>query len=170
MEHPQLDAKTAHVAIWKRNEEFLVNELSMELTELRHNLIPEGKFYRLRDFTAIVTLTGPAALHIAFSFDQGFMEKLFAAYAEGLDDDGEDPSLYYAEAAGDVINIVVGNATADIQVPGAALVLSPPIMIEGSNRIVRHRTSSIHMTDIRSPEGSMSIATMHLERSDSHRL
>ncbi|MCP4452980.1 MAG: chemotaxis protein CheX, partial [Planctomycetes bacterium] len=64
---------------------------------------------------------------------------------------------YVEETAGDVINIIVGNATAALQSDGVVIQLSPPVILTEAKKIGRQKDACFYMADMKTPYGEMTV-------------
>ncbi len=111
----------------------------------------------LRHTTAIMSVAGPLRLYLAYSFDAALLDAAFAAYTADLDIDEEDRDDAVQETAGDIINIIVGNALADIAVSGPAIALSPPIILTEAKSVMRYREARFASAEFAAAAGRLSI-------------
>ena len=80
---------------------------------------------KLKHVTALLNVGGNINMYVGVSFDEPLIEKVFDAYCEDLEIEEDERDEYIEETAGDVINIVVGNSTADLADSGMVINLSP---------------------------------------------
>lgn len=115
----------------------------------------EADRMELKDLTSILTVEDRLKLIVAFSFDRTLMEAVFRGYTEGVSVAPEEKTLLMEETAGDCINIVVGNALEDFQLPGYAFQVSTPIIINEGKSIQRYKQSKLTSGEIQTEKGSM---------------
>ncbi|MCX7786771.1 MAG: chemotaxis protein CheX [Spirochaetes bacterium] len=109
----------------------------------------------LKDLTSILTVEDRLKLIVAFSFERSLMEAVFQGYTEGVSIEPGEEQLLMEETAGDCINIVVGNALQDFQLPGYAFTLSTPIIINEGKSIQRYKQSKLTSGEILTEKGTM---------------
>jgi CheY-specific phosphatase CheX len=152
----QLDLKAFLDALATRTRAFFADELGIAVkTPLYH--FDDVQKLDLRHLTAILSATGQLKLYLAYSFDAALIEAAFAAYTADLDiaEDERDDAIQ--ETAGDIINIIVGNALADVAAAGRAIALSPPIILTEAKSVMRHRGAKFASAELAAASGSLAI-------------
>lgn len=134
----QLDVKGFLDALTSRTTAFFQEELGLGVTGCTFH-VDDVQTLDLKHLTAIMSATGAFKLYLAYSFDATLIEAAFAAYTADLDIDEEEREDAVQETAGDIINIIVGNALADVSQKGPSIVLSPPIILTEAKSVMRHR-------------------------------
>jgi CheY-specific phosphatase CheX len=137
-----------------RAKQFLETEGKVPVRDVRP---VQGQLDRmeLKDLTSILTVEDRLKLIVAFTFDRPLLEAMFQGYAEGVSVSPEEEFSLMEETAGDSINIVVGNALEDFQLPGYAFTLSTPIIIHEGKSIQRYKQSKLTAGEIQTDRGSM---------------
>jgi len=137
-----------------RGKQFLEMEGKISVMDVRPI---QGQLDRmeLKDLTSILTVEDRLKLIVAFSFDRSLMEAVFKGYTEGVSVAPEEQDILMEETAGDCINIVVGNALEDFQLPGYAFNVSTPIIINEGKSIQRYKQSKLTAGEIRTERGTM---------------
>ena len=79
-------------------------------------------------------------------------------YAAELSVAPEDESLYMRETASDVVNIIVGNCTSDLDRCGEVVTLSPPVLALGAKTIQGRPKTAIAVLTLRFTEGVLDVA------------
>jgi len=151
--------------ISKRTVAFLNDEMNIQVEEQEVNLVP-GHRLELYYLTTVLTVGGDINVNVIFSYEQNLIEKIFDIYTEELEVLPEERLEYIEETAGDVINIVVGNSTADFNAI-ATVNLSPPIMISEAKSIAKSKTSEFFVNYFHTIYGSMSIFCVGPKQCDS---
>ncbi|MDD5030996.1 MAG: chemotaxis protein CheX [Rhodoferax sp.] len=91
----------------------------------------------IHGLTAIVGVGGPASLLVAFSFEQGLMDELYARMTDGIDIAAAEQDAYRGSVAGEIVNTIIGNCTGDLQNNGEAISLTPPMIVDSIKHIHR---------------------------------
>ncbi len=143
-------------ALHHRTVVFLRDELGIEVTRHSQHLDDVQKL-DLKHLTSIMSATGGIKLYLAYSFDEALIVKAFEAYCRDLDIAEDERGTYVEETAGDIINIIVGNALADLEAQGRAIGLSPPIVITEAKSILRHRGVKFASANLETPHGGLNI-------------
>lgn len=152
----QLDIGVFLRALAKRTEAFFLDELGIPLSGLTFQIDDVQKL-DLRTITAIMSAAGQLKLYLAYSFDAALLDAAFAAYTEDLDIAPEEREDAIQETAGDIINIIVGNALADVAATGPSIVLSPPIILTEAKSVMRHRAAKFASAELAAEAGRLSI-------------
>ncbi len=135
---------------------YLEDEVCVELENKDYKLskiVPVEKRYT----TTQMSITGSININIAFCFDQTLIKKIFTAYTADLEIPLKKQSQYLDETAGDMINIILGNATADLANPGSALEISTPLVIKDIESIIQDKDTNINVSNLHTDHGNMSI-------------
>lgn len=144
-------------AVSERAVDFFLDELGIPLRHASHNSESVQEF-KLRYLTSLLVLGGGSVkLYLAFSFDEPLIEHAFNIYADGIDVAEGERAGYVQETAGDIINIIVGNATAQFAARGPVITLSPPIVISEAKSICCHKDTQFYTTSLEAESGKMDI-------------
>ena len=152
----QLDIGAFLSALARRTDAFFREELGIVLSPPSY-LIDDVQKLDLRPVTAIMSAAGGLKLYLAYSFDVSLLDAAFVAYTEGLDIAEDEREDAIQETAGDIINIIVGNALADIAGSGPAIILSPPIILTEAKSVMRHRAAKFVSAELAAQPGVLSI-------------
>ena len=152
----QLDVKAFLDALTRRTRAFFQDELGLATTTAALHFDDVQKL-DLRHLTAILSATGQLKLYLAYSFEAALIDAAFTAYTADLDiaEDERDDAIQ--ETAGDIINIIVGNALADVAAAGRAIALSPPIILTEAKSVMRHRGAKFASAELAAQAGSLAI-------------
>lgn len=136
--------------------------------EVNVNLKGEGigvadtKRLDLKQLTALMTIGGNVNMNIIFSFDEDLIETIFTVYTEEIDILPEERLESLEETAGDIINIIIGNATADLTTPGQVISISPPVVLPSAKSIIRYKNTKFHGRVLHTDHGDMSLLFMEV--------
>ena len=151
-----LDVKAFLDALTARTRAFFLDELGLATTETAFHFDDVQKL-DLRHLTAILSATGQLKLYLAYSFDAPLIEAAFAAYTADLDIAEDEREDAIQETAGDIINIIVGNALADVANNGPSITLSPPIILTEAKSVMRHRGAKFASAELTAETGALAI-------------
>jgi CheY-specific phosphatase CheX len=154
-----LDNEIASVVriVEKRTIAFLREELGLATQGIERQLHHE-ELVELRDMTAIVGVSSKAGLYIAFSYDDTLIRAMTKRYTAELSIGPDEEDLYARETASDVVNVIVGNCTADLAKHGEIITLSPPVLMVGGRTIRGHRDTTIAVLTLSFAEGALDVA------------
>jgi CheY-specific phosphatase CheX len=141
----------------QRTIAFMRDELGLSTTQIERRLHHEETII-LRDMTAIVGVGSRAGLHIAYSYDESLIRAMTKRYTAELTIAAEDEDLYMRETASDVVNVIVGNCTAELARRGDVVTLSPPVLALGARTIQGRPKTAIATLTLRFAEGALDVA------------
>ena len=155
----QLDHELATVieVVERRTISFMQDQLGMKPIAIERRLLHKESVV-LRAMTAIVGVGSKAGLYIAYSYEQSLIRAMMKRYTVGLTVSAEEEDLYVRETASDVVNVIVGNCTADLAKRKEVITLSPPMLVEGARTIQGRSETTIAASTFRFPEGELDIA------------
>lgn len=139
-----------------RTEGFLKDEFGLAVE--RVSVIQPGTASpKLRDLTAIIGVGGNVNLLVGLSLDAQFVRTVFEKMTDGIEIAPDEEQLYQREAAGDFVNIIVGNCTLDFQQKDTAITLTPPIILDGQRNIALPKNAVYYGVHLETDGGDMDI-------------
>lgn len=111
----------------------------------------------LRDFTAMVGIGGHVNALVAVSFDAALIEHVAKTLTEELDVSDMDWGELQGDAAGEVVNTIAGNCTADLYEGGKALSLTPPVTLGKTSSFSRHKGAACCSLTFSTDNGSLDL-------------
>jgi len=154
-----LDHEIAAVVevVERRTVDFMRDELGLVAKDISHRLHHEESV-KLREMTAIVGVGSRTGLYIAYSYDASLIQAMTKRYTAELTISPEEEGLYMRETASEVVNVIVGNCTADLARKGGLVTLSPPVLALGARTIQGRPKTAIATLALKYPEGSLDVA------------
>jgi len=158
----QLDQQLSTVieVIEKRTITFLHDQFGFVADRIDHCLTKTESVV-LRSMTAIVGvgigIGSGAGLHIAYSYDDSLIRAMMKLYTAGLSIGSEEEELYTRETASDIVNVIVGNSTADLAGRGELITLSPPVLMVGARTIHARRDAAFSALTLTFPMGVLEV-------------
>lgn len=144
-------------AIIARTSNFLTDEIELEIIE-KICVSKTDKHIKLKQFTALINVNNNLNLSVVLSFDKAIIEKIFVTFVEEeLDADPEMLEENIENMVAEFINIVIGNAIADLKNKKTAILFSPPMIIPKATRISYHQKVTFITCDFQTDHGAMSI-------------
>jgi CheY-specific phosphatase CheX len=151
------DIATVINVVEQRTIAFLRSELSLLADSIDRRLRHEECIV-LRSVTAIVGVCSADGLYIAYSYDESLIRAMTKRYTAELSIALGDEDLYMRETASDVVNIIVGNCTADLARRGDLITLSPPVLMLGARTIQGRPRTAIAALTLQFPAGALDVA------------
>ena len=149
-----LDREIAAVVkvVEQRTLAFLKEQLDLSIVKINRRIHHEETVV-LRDMTAIVGVGSGKGLYIAYSYDESLIRAMTARYTAELSIPPEEEALYMRETASDVVNVIVGNCTAELARQGEVVSLSPPVLALGARTIQGRPKTAIATLTLKYPQG-----------------
>lgn len=136
---------------------FFHDQLDLVAEKIGHSIHREDQF-TLREMTAIVGVGSSQGLYIAFSYDLPLVKAMTRKYTAELTIAPEEEDLYMRETALDVVNVIIGNCTADLARQREVIALSPPVLALGARTMQGRPKSAVAVMALTFPEGALDIA------------
>lgn len=152
----EIDVAFLMKVIAERAVAFFRDDLHMDVSKITHGHESVQKF-QMRRLTSLLAVDGGAELYLAFSFDRPLIEHAFEAYIEDIEVAEEEREKYIEETAGDIINIIVGNAAGSLSAHNPPVTLSPPVVITEAGSIFRRKEAHFYTACLETDHGKMDI-------------
>src|SRR5690348_2851922 len=137
-----------------RTVSFFHDELDLVPTKVERRIHHKDRFI-LREITAIVGVGSSEGLYIAFSYSEPLAYAMMKRYTRELSIGTDEEALYMRETASDVVNVIVGNCTADLTKRGEIMTLSPPVLALGARTIQGRPQTAVAVLAMHFPEGTL---------------
>ena len=141
----------------QRTIAFMKDQLDLSVEKVSR-LVHREQNVVLREMTAIVGVGSRTGLYIAYSYDESLIRAMTARYTAELSFPAEEEGLYMRETASDVVNVIVGNCTAELARQGEIVTLSPPVLALGARTIQGRPKTAIAALTLKYPQGSLDVA------------
>ena len=153
-----LDHEIAAVVevVERRTIDFLRDELKFSVEKISRRLLNEESII-LREMTAIVGVGSRQGLYIAYSYDASLIGAMTKRFAAELTIAPEEEDLYMRETASEVVNVIVGNCTAELARRGDTVTLSPPVLALGARTIQGRPKTAIAILTLKYAEGALDV-------------
>ena len=143
--------------IERRTISFAAEELGLSARRGQRRL-QDIKQLELRDLTALVAVGPRVDLYIAYSFTAKLIEEIAERFTADLNLAPDEMPKYVHESACEMVNIIVGNSTAELAHRGQSLHLSPPVVLVGAKQIHRHNDAVFATVTLAFDQGELDIA------------
>jgi CheY-specific phosphatase CheX len=154
----RLDHELAIVmeVVEQRTISFLSEQFNLVADGISRRLCQEESIV-LRSMTAIVGVGSQAGIYIAYTYDDSLIREITKRYTAELSIAQEEEEIYAQETASDVVNVIIGNSTADLARRGELIALSPPVLMMGARTIHGRRQTATAAITLRFAEGSLDV-------------
>lgn len=112
---------------------------------------------RLRDITAVIGVGGNVGMLVAFSFPMALADVLYRRLTAGIEVPPGQEADFREATITEIANIIVGHCTADFTEDGAAVAISPPVLIQDAKSINRMNKARFGTVQISTPQGDFDI-------------
>ena len=113
----------------------------------------------LLGMTAIVGMGGSVNLLIAFSFQESLINVLYQRMTHDFDVRPDEVEMYREAAAGEVVNIILGHCTIDLQkLDRPVISITPPVIIDQVKTIRRMKNAVFYTQSLNTVFGHMNIS------------
>ena len=141
----------------QRTLSFMQTEMGLTARKVTRRL-DRNEPVSLRAITAIVGIGSGDGVFIAYSYDESLIRLMTSRFTAELSVQPDEEALYMRETASEVVNIIVGNSTADLARRGQTVNLSPPMLAIGA-RIIQGRPGTANaVLNLDFDQGAMDIA------------
>jgi CheY-like chemotaxis protein/CheY-specific phosphatase CheX len=156
MTFQKLKFPPAMAAVLSRTRDYLQDEIGLKVNRAKPR-IGNMDALQLRDVTAVVCTDGPVKLIIAFSFQRPLLEFAQNVLTASLDVPEEERELYLRETAAEIVNLILGHATADLAEEDNDMRLSPPIVLDQEKNILRPKKAIFASIEMATNHGILDI-------------
>lgn len=156
---PPLDHEIAAVVevVVKRTISFMRDELGLAPTGVTQRQV-RAENLRLRDITAIIGVGSKTGLYVAHSYEDRLIRTMMRRYTADLAIAPDEEDLYVQETAADIVNVIVGNCTADLSRRGETVSLSPPVLMVGARTISGSPGATVAALTLEFADGLLDLA------------
>jgi len=137
---------------WTRS--FLNEEMNMEVmgyTQSSDNI----DAFAVHDTTAII---GVGGLMMAFTFQSRLLDELTDRFTSDIQVPADQREIYRRESAAEIVNIIAGHCTMDMQHSDSVVALSPPVIIDEAKSIQLPRNAVFNSLSISTENGNIDIS------------
>jgi CheY-specific phosphatase CheX len=137
----------------------LASEAQIETSDIRRT---NGRVdeISLRDVTAVIAVGGPISFLVSFSLDRSLLDAMFAVYTSDIDIAEDEREEFACETVGEIVNLIMGQTTTDLQIAGAVLSVSPPIVFADTRQVRRPKRAIFNSAIISTPQGSLQVCVI----------
>lgn len=107
--------------------------------------------------SSIVSLEGHITSLCAFSYEKQLIDKLYTLFTDGIEIAPGEEDIYLEETACEIINTVIGNATAKLGKPDSLLKISPPFVLKEAKKLIIKKNSKFYNSIITTDQGKLNL-------------
>jgi CheY-specific phosphatase CheX len=151
-------------SVIKRTRAYFKSEFDINVTE-NNNVIGNMDEITLLDLTALIKIRGAINLLVIFSFEASLINAIYYLMTLDLGIEASEVEKYRKAAAGEVINIVLGHSTIDLQqfdVNG--IKITPPTILNNTNTIREIKYTMFYAQHLETSLGNMTISLVGSEK------
>jgi CheY-specific phosphatase CheX len=152
----QQDIGRVMTVVTRYANSFLEGEIGIAIIDRKYRF-EEVQQLELKSMTSLVSVGGDINMLIAFSFDSQLIEFISKSLTSDIFVDDDERDLYMRETASEVINMIIGNSTADLATGTDMITLSPPVVIAGAKSVFRARGAKFFSVNMFSAQGNLDI-------------
>ncbi|WP_135079611.1 chemotaxis protein CheX [Terasakiella sp. SH-1] len=142
--------------ITQHAEDFLAEETQTAVQNCEFSMGGSQQI-ELKPLTSFVSLGGHIDTIIAFSFDEYLIAHLTKMFTADIEFEEDEFELYVQETAGETVNTIVGQSTAELAPPRRTVSLTPPETIYGKKKIRGDESSRFFSATLTTEFGTMDI-------------
>jgi len=99
-------------------------------------------------------------LIILFTFDNSLIQHLHLALTEGIEYSEEELQNITEAVAADMLNIIIGNATADMPNNGNLIKITPPQLIKNKKQLLRKQQAQFFAAEVITSVGRLWVSSI----------
>lgn len=107
--------------------------------------------------TSLITMDGHISALFAFSYEEELINMIFDRYTMDIDVEPDEKDIYLEESAGEIINIIIGNATGEFEIKDSILTFSTPIVLTEAKNLIKKKEAKFYNSTINTEHGKMNI-------------
>jgi CheY-specific phosphatase CheX len=135
---------------------YLVDELGIKVVSKKIYL-QDVSSINLDYLSSIITLEGHITSKFAFTYEKSLIDALFKILTADIAIDPGEEDIYLEETACEIINIVIGNATAKLEKPQSLLRITPPFVIKEAKHLINKKDSKFFHSIITTEQGHLNL-------------
>lgn len=138
---------------------FLQEDMGIEMKNQTTSILDTQSLH-LKRYTSMIGVGGKVNLMIVISFDENLLDTLVELFMDGEEVLDEEVQEIRESVTGEVINTILGLALPTFPNRGKGVTITPPISINDSKILKKHKDSKIATTEIFTDFGTMDISVI----------
>lgn len=138
---------------------FLQEDMDINIKDIEIGDLNTSKL-NLKQHTSMIGIGGKLNLMAVISFDDDILNKLVDLFMDGEDVEEEEEEEVKESVTGEIINTILGLALPTFPNRGKGVTITPPITINDSKNLKKHKNSKIVSANIITEFGNLSISAI----------
>jgi len=138
---------------------FLQGDMDIEIKEVDTSLL-DSEQLNLKQHTSMIGVGGKLNLMTVISFDDNLLNKLVELFMEGEEVEEDEADEIKESVTGEVINTIIGLALPTFPNRGKGVTITPPISINDTSKLKKHKNSKIVSANIKTKFGELSVSAI----------
>ncbi len=145
-------------SVIKRIRAYFKSEFKIDVIE-NNNIVGNVDEIVLHDMTAVIVMRGTINVLVVFSFDTSLINAIYSLMTFDLGIEANEIEIYRKAAAGDVINIVLGHSTIDLQrLDSNGIKMTPPKILNNEKALREMKYTTFYAQHLKTPLGNMTVS------------
>ena len=133
--------------------------MDIEISNVQTNEIDSAELALLQH-TSMIGVGGKINLMAVISFDDAMLTQLVHLFMDGEEVDPDEADEVKESVTGEVINTILGLALPTFPNRGKGVTITPPISINDTSSVKKHKNSKILSATITTDHGTLSISAI----------
>jgi len=138
---------------------FLQEDMNIEILDVSTNELDSNQL-NLLEHTSMIGVGGTLNLMAVISFDDSISKTLVNLFMDGEEIDPEEEEEIIESVTGETINTILGLALPTFPNRGKGVTITPPISINKTSSLKKHKNSKILTATIKTKNGTLSISAI----------
>jgi len=138
---------------------FLQEDMDIEILDVSTNELDSNQL-NLLEHTSMIGVGGTLNLMAVISFDDSISKTLVNLFMDGEEIDPEEEEEIIESVTGETINTILGLALPTFPNRGKGVTITPPISINKTSSLKKHKNSKILTATIKTKNGTLSISAI----------
>ncbi len=138
---------------------FLTEDMDIEINDVTTSEIDSSELSLLQH-TSMIGVGGKINLMAIISFDDDILNQLVELFMDGEEVDPEEAKEVQESVTGEVINTILGLALPTFPNRGKGVTITPPITINNTSSVQKHKNSKILSAIIQTNHGTLTISAI----------
>jgi len=138
---------------------FLEDDMDIEVKDTSMQEL-DSDHLSLKEHTSMIGVGGKLNLMAVISFDDNLLNELVTLFMDGEEVEEDEVDEVRESVSGEVINTILGLALPTFPNRGKGVTITPPITINDSTKLKKHKNSKILSANVVTNHGDLSISAI----------